>query len=136
MEEVEVLPNHIITITPSSYPNTIQQFIVTSSDPTVAAARYINGKVQVVGIKKGISIITVGSSEPLAIPATCKVTVYTESGDVNGDGFVNIGDVTTMIDYLLGENVEALDSTTADVNHDEIINIGDVTAIIDMLLSI
>ena len=135
MEEVEILPNHIITLTPSSYPYTVQQYVVSSSDPTVAAARYVNGKVQVVGIKKGTSLIIVSSSEPIAIPATCNVTVYTEPGDLNGDGFINIGDVTILIDYMLGDQIESFDIDNADVNGDGEINIGDVTAIIDLLLS-
>ena len=54
-------------------------------------------------------------------------------GDVNGDGSVNIADVTALIDYLLGSagnvNVDA-----ADVNGDGAINIADVTALIDKLL--
>ncbi len=57
-------------------------------------------------------------------------------GDVNGDGEVNIGDVTAIIDYLLGTAGENFNVEAADVNRDGEVNIGDVTAIIDMLLSI
>lgn len=56
-------------------------------------------------------------------------------GDVNMDGAVNIADVTTLIDYLLGSNVLQFDEMAADVNNDGVINIADVTALIDMLLS-
>ena len=49
-QEAMLLPNHMLTLTPSASPITIEGFIVTSSDPTVAAARVINNKVQVVGI--------------------------------------------------------------------------------------
>ena len=55
-------------------------------------------------------------------------------GDVNGDEVVNIADVTTLIDYLLGNTPEAFDEQAADVNGDGVINIADVTALIDMLL--
>ena len=56
----------------------------------------------------------------------------TQIGDVNGDGNVNISDVTTLIDLLLsGGNAPA----AADVNGDNSINISDVTSLIDMLLS-
>jgi len=53
-------------------------------------------------------------------------------GDVNGDGSVDISDVTALIDYLLSGtgNIE-----NADVNNDGDINISDVTALIDYLLS-
>ena len=56
-------------------------------------------------------------------------------GDVNMDGAVNIADVTTLIDYLLGSNVTQFDEVAADVNSDKVINIADVTALIDRLLS-
>ena len=55
-------------------------------------------------------------------------------GDVNGDGMVNIADVTVLIDYLLGNVPEDFDTNAADVNGDSLINIADVTALIDLLL--
>ena len=39
-------------------------------------------------------------------------------GDVNGDGNVNISDVTALIDYLLSGDVSPFDSQAADVNID------------------
>ena len=56
-------------------------------------------------------------------------------GDVNMDGSVNIADVTTLIDYLLGSTISEFDAVAADVNNDGVINIADVTALIDRLLS-
>ena len=53
-------------------------------------------------------------------------------GDVNGDGEVNIGDVTTLIDYLLSDETAP---DMADVNEDGEVNIGDATKIIDIILS-
>ena len=55
-------------------------------------------------------------------------------GDVNGDGEVNIGDVTAIIDYLLGSPADTFNEDVADINGDAEINIGDITALIDMLL--
>lgn len=55
-------------------------------------------------------------------------------GDVNNDGDVNIGDVTTLIDYLLNPATE-INAANADVTLEGDINIGDVTALIDYLLS-
>ena len=57
-----------------------------------------------------------------------------ESGDVNHDGFVDISDVTSMINYLLTANNEVC-SICGDVNHDGILDISDVTALIDILLN-
>ena len=56
-------------------------------------------------------------------------------GDVNGDGSVNISDVTALIDYLLSSNAAGVNLTSADCNQDSSINISDVTALIDYLLS-
>ena len=133
-QDVMLLPNHIITIIPSVavIPNS---FTVTSSNPTVAAARVINGKIQVVGIKEGTTTITIGSSDGTAQPAICLVTVYTELGDANCDGFVNISDVTLLIDYLMDNEATELKRDNADLNGDGNINIADITALIDRLLA-
>ena len=56
-------------------------------------------------------------------------------GDVNGDGNVNISDVTALIDYLLSGNPSGVNVTAADCNQDSSVNISDVTALIDYLLS-
>ena len=55
-------------------------------------------------------------------------------GDVNGDGEVNIGDVTAIIDHILGTDDESFNVEAGDVNNDGEINIGDVTAVIDLIL--
>ena len=55
-------------------------------------------------------------------------------GDVDGDGGVDIDDVTALIDYLLGTN-SSIDINAADCNTDNMVNIDDVTALIDYLLS-
>ena len=54
-----------------------------------------------------------------------------EPGDINGDGFVTITDVTNLIDMLLGgDELPAW----ADVDGDGSVSIKDVTTLIDMLL--
>ena len=55
-------------------------------------------------------------------------------GDVDLDGFVNIADVTALIDYILTGYLEPFDFNTADVDGDGIIGISDVTALIDLIL--
>ena len=54
-------------------------------------------------------------------------------GDVNGDGRVDISDVTDLINALLSD--ASLDFLTADVNDDGRLDISDVTELIDILLS-
>ncbi len=56
-------------------------------------------------------------------------------GDVNGDGSVNISDVTALNDYLLSGNASGINLTGADANQDNSVSISDVTALIDYLLS-
>ena len=51
-------------------------------------------------------------------------------GDVNNDGEVNIADVNTVIDYILGDKSHQ----SIDVNNDGEINIADVNAIIGIIL--
>ena len=55
-------------------------------------------------------------------------------GDVNADGKVNVSDVTTLINMILG--VLPIDKPLADVNSDGNVNVSDVTALINMILGI
>ena len=54
-----------------------------------------------------------------------------QSGDVNGDGEVNIADVNALIDMILSGNT----LPGGDVNGDSEVNIADVNAVIDYILS-
>ena len=126
-------PNHDMLLTPTMSPWPTD-LIVTSSNPMVAAARLINGKIQVVGLTEGITMIIVGSIDGKAIPDTCTVSVHSELGDVNCDGFVNISDLTHLIDLLLGDESISFNSDKGDVNEDGYVNISDVTHLIDNIL--
>lgn len=56
-------------------------------------------------------------------------------GDVNGDGFVNIKDVTKLITYLLNpDSVPEIVIANADINQDGMVIIKDVTLLINLLL--
>ena len=127
-----LLPNHIITLTPTVAP-VATDLVVTSSNPAVAAARLAGDKIQVVGITEGHATIYVNSADGYAFSDSCLVEVYTERGDVNCDGFVNISDVTALIDVLLGGDVNHSEEN-ADCNNDGKMTISDVTALIDALL--
>ena len=131
--KARVLPNHMITLTPTTSPLETP-LKVTSSDPNVAVARLVNGVVQVAGRAEGTTMVIVGSVDDTAIPDTCVVTVYTENGDVNSDGYVNIADVTDLIDYLLSGGGDSVSQTNADCDKDGNVNIADVTTLIDYLL--
>ena len=51
-------------------------------------------------------------------------------GDVNGDGEVNISDISDIIDLILSGKV----TDSGDVNGDGEINITDINAVIDLIL--
>ena len=55
-------------------------------------------------------------------------------GDVNGDGEVNIADVTILISYVLSRNASGIILPQADVDGDNDINIADVTTLIGLVL--
>lgn len=56
-------------------------------------------------------------------------------GDVNGDGYVNINDVTALIDYLLNGNTDGVVIDRMDINQDGKTSIEDITSLINILLS-
>lgn len=72
-------------------------------------------------------------------------------GDVNGDGTLNVKDLTWLIDYLIGDEEASVessneasatgmsttvdDSLAADIDGNGVVNVKDVTALIDLLLS-
>ncbi len=57
-----------------------------------------------------------------------------ERGDVNGDGLVNMTDISVLIDYILTGNPDGVDLVAADCNLDGSIAITDVTLLVDYLL--
>ena len=79
---------------------------------------------------------TLGCGTNVELPVTEIGYTYERMlGDVNGDGYVNIADVTTLIDHLLGSVSDNYFEVNADVNEDGGISIADVTVLIDMLLT-
>ncbi len=56
-------------------------------------------------------------------------------GDVNGDGLVNVGDVTALIGIVLGGSATAADCPAGDMNDDGNLTVADVTALISYVLA-
>ena len=66
-------------------------------------------------------------------------TISDGSGDVNGDGIVNIQDIVIMIEYILNTNIGVIPNQSifiriADINNDGGVNILDVIALINNIL--
>ena len=55
-------------------------------------------------------------------------------GDVNGDGEVNVADVNTIIDIILGGSADEGTMKRADVNQDGEINIADINRELDLIM--
>lgn len=53
-------------------------------------------------------------------------------GDINGDGEVNVTDVTALINKILG--LSSYSDAVCDLNADGTVNVGDVTTLINLLL--
>ena len=58
-----------------------------------------------------------------------------QTGDVNGDGSVDIGDIVMVISVMTQAETEASIVAAADVNGDGSADIGDIVAIIDIMAS-
>ena len=56
-------------------------------------------------------------------------------GDVNNDGEVNIADVNTLVDIVLGGSFDSGTMQRADVNEDGEIGLADINAVLDIILS-
>lgn len=54
-------------------------------------------------------------------------------GDINGDGTVNVTDVTTLINGILG--TAQVDTSVGDVDGNGTVNVSDVTALINIILA-
>ncbi len=63
-------------------------------------------------------------------PATYK------AGDANGDGNVNVFDVTAIVNYILGSPSGNFVFQAADVNNDGNVNVFDVTKVVNIILGV
>lgn len=72
-----------------------------------------------------------GTAKELVLP----IENTTLKGDINGDGLVNVSDVTTLVDYILDKNPSPCDENACDVNEDGNINVTDVTSLVDIILN-
>ena len=55
-------------------------------------------------------------------------------GDVNGNGFVDIGDAVSIVNYLVSKPVDTFIPAAADTNHNGSVDIGDAVTIVNYLV--
>lgn len=60
--------------------------------------------------------------------------IVDKNGDVNNDGEVNISDINTLLNVIMGGDADEMTVKRADVNDDGEVNISDVNVIIDIIL--
>ena len=132
IEDGEGLPLDSVTVVPTTHGVSTHTLAFTIAVPqglTRARMRFVSWDANVVscGAIRVATFTAISSTTPPPPPDTLP-------GDVDGDGVVNISDVTALIDYLLGAS-SPIDMDNADVDADGHINISDVTTLIDKLLS-
>ena len=57
------------------------------------------------------------------------------AGDANADGKVDVSDVTTVINLILGQNAVKYNPVAADANADTKVDVSDVTTVINLILN-
>lgn len=87
---------------------------------------------------KNIEFITSGRQYVRPLATTFNVTVERGTasmiGDANDDGIINMMDVITVINYILGKSPSPFNYVNADANQDTMISMTDVTKIINIIL--
>lgn len=79
--------------------------------------------------------VSLGTSTPvIKLIASTLTVVAGKIGDTNGDELINVGDITSLAGYILGDEDDDFNVYTADVNEDGNVNVGDITAIASMIL--
>ncbi len=81
-----------------------------------------------------ISVVSADLQTATCYIITATVTPSSKLGDINGDGEINVADVTALIRIVL--NSESADMAVADVNGDQSLNVADVTALINLVLNL
>ena len=122
----------------TSYRGTIDDgtFATPPLGTITGSGRLTDGKTYYVRGRYAYYTIATGTTLQYTDYSPVRQFVYKELlvGDVNGDGRVNVSDVSALINMILG--LETMDQEHADVNGDGRVNVSDVTALINIILGI
>ena len=56
-------------------------------------------------------------------------------GDLNQDGIINVIDIISLVNYILGEPVDENGECASDINADGILNVIDIVSLVNLILS-
>ena len=82
-----------------------------------------------------INLTTPDETKITPADVTCKLTVHNSvPGDANGDGSIDVTDIVSIANAILGRPSSSFDATAADVNGDGSIDVTDIVVIANMIL--
>ena len=82
-----------------------------------------------------INLTTPDETKTTPADVTCKLTVNNSiPGDANGDGSIDVTDIVSIANAILGRPSSSFDATAADVNGDGSIDVTDIVVIANMIL--
>lgn len=127
---IRLRPNDVETISYTvEYTSAANKDVVISCDnPDVAVARLIAGKIEVLGVGRGVAKLTVKTAQGDCTPGVCEIQVY--DPNTNGDNTLDIADVNVVINTMLGR----AESPNADLTNDGVVDITDMNMLINLIL--
>lgn len=154
-EKVRKIPENFLQKYSTAYSHPLKKITIPAKVDTIGANAFCNcAKLEAItslrsepieiepsvfeGVNKQTCVLYVPySSLPLYRSAPVWESFYnikSVRGDVNGDDYVNVSDITALINQILG--IEPMDSDLADVSGDGRVNVSDVTALINIILGL
>lgn len=124
-----------MSLTARMYPeDVICSNVVWKSEDSAIATVSQEGVVSGVGI--GSTSIIVTTNDGTNFSDTCTITVVApyEIGDVNDDGYINVADISGIINFIMETNTENLVYRAADINMDNFVLVDDLTDLITMIM--
>jgi hypothetical protein len=120
---------------------------ISKNEPTVITSK--DGAVSFTGNYDPVSLaandptmLFIGSGNKLCYPSVAntinafRAYLWTNTiGDVNGDGTVNVTDVTLLVNYILGVHDDNVVVKNLDINGDKMVSVTDVTALVNIILN-
>lgn len=107
----------------------------TTTDASVATVSGSGLSAIVTAVGAGKAKVYVTANNGLQAYSWVTVTNPILKGDVNGDGVVNVSDVTDLVDYILNGVGSSLVVEACDINDDNVVNVSDITEIVNIILS-